>query len=142
MDGSGLLGKGFGPLLFFGSFGFLFGGGGGCFVGDGDGGLFGAARVLEFGAEPADRAAAFFFGPLVVEGDEASEDFFVGEVDGPAVGIGHGGVEVVVNLAEDGDEALLVNRLFFCGERVAGAADIISRALECRADGKMPRCVS
>ncbi len=80
-----------------------------------------AGGVLEIGAEPADEAAAFFFGPLVVEGDEAGEDFFVGEVDGPAVGVGNGGVEVLVNLAEDGDESLLVNRLFFCGERLAGA---------------------
>ena len=37
-------------------------------------------------------AAAFFCGALVVEGDEAGEDFFVGEVDGPAVGGGDGGV--------------------------------------------------
>ena len=48
-------------------------------------------------------AAAFFFAPLVVEGDELFQDFFIGEVDGPAVGIGNGGMEVVVNLAEDGD---------------------------------------
>ena len=88
---------------------------------DGEGGLFGAAGVLEFGAEPADDAAAFFVGPLVVEGDEPGEDFFVGEVGGPAVGVGDGGVEVVVDLAEDGDEALLVDVLFLCGERLAGA---------------------
>ena len=105
-----MFGEGFGPLLFFGSFGFLFGGGGGCFVGDGDGGLFCAGGVLEIGAEVADDAAAFFFGPLVVEGDESFQDFFVGEVDGPAIGIGDGGVEVVVDLAEDGDEALLVDQ--------------------------------
>ena len=66
-------------------------------------------------------AAAFFFGPLVVEGYEAGEDFFIRHVGWPAVSIGDGGVEVVVNLAEDGDEALLVDFLFFCGERLAGA---------------------
>jgi hypothetical protein len=105
VDGSGLLGEGFGPLLFFSAFGFLFGG-------DRtlpwplpkrEGDVVLAAGVLEIGAEPADRAAAFIFCAIVVEGDEASEDFFVGEVDGPAVGIGNGGMEVVVNLAEDGD---------------------------------------
>src|SRR5256885_1546276 len=75
VDGSGLLGECFGPFLFFGSFGLMFGG-------DrtlpwplpkreGDGTL--AAGLLEIGAEPADRAAAFFFGPLVVEGNEAGE---------------------------------------------------------------------
>jgi hypothetical protein len=44
--------------------------------------------VLELGAEPADDAAAFFFGPFVVERDEAGEDFLVREVFRPAVGVG------------------------------------------------------
>ena len=87
-----------------------------CVDGEGDGGLFLAAGVLEVGAEPADDAAAFFFGALVVEGDESAEDFFVGEIGGPAVGVGDGGVEIVVDLFEDGDEALLVDFLFFGGE--------------------------
>ena len=35
-----------------------------------------SAGVLEIGSEPADRAASFFFGALVVEGDEFFQDFF------------------------------------------------------------------
>lgn len=72
----------------------------------------GAGWVLVFGAEPADEAGGFFFGAFGVEGDEAFEDFGVGERGGPAVGGEDGGVEVVVELAEDGDEALVVD-LFF-----------------------------
>jgi hypothetical protein len=36
---------------------------------------------------------------------------FVREFGGPAVGFGDGGVEVVVDLAEYGDESLLVDSL-------------------------------
>lgn len=68
-------------------------------------------------AEPADVAALFFGGAFVVEGDEAGEDGLLGKVGGPAVGVGDGGVEVAVELLEDGDEALFVDRLFFGGER-------------------------
>jgi hypothetical protein len=56
--------------------------------------LFLAGGVLEVGAEPADEAAAFFCGALVVEGDEAGEDFFVGEIGGPAVGVGDGALTI------------------------------------------------
>ncbi len=38
-------------------------------------------------AEPADQAAAFFFGAFGVEGDEVFEDLFVGDGLGPAVGV-------------------------------------------------------
>ena len=58
---------------------------------------------------------------LVVEGDESAEDFFVGEIGRPAVGVGDGGVEIVVDLFEDGDEALLVDRLFFFVSGFGGA---------------------
>lgn len=80
-----------------------------------------AGGVLEVGAEVADEAAAFLGGALVVEGDEAGEDFVIGEVGGPAVGIGDGGIEVVVNLAKDRNEALFVDFLFLLRERLAGA---------------------
>src|SRR5690606_31885584 len=89
--------------------------GGGCFgfFGGGEGLLGGAGGVLprwilKGWPQVPDEAAPFFFGPLVVEGDEAFEDFFVVEVGGPAVGVGL--VEVVVDLFGDGDEAPLVNR--------------------------------
>ena len=61
--------------------------------------------ILEIGAEVFDEAAFFFGGALVVEGDEVFEELVVGEVLGPAVGVEDGGVEVVVELFEDGDEA-------------------------------------
>lgn len=46
-----------------------------------------AGGVLEVGAEVADEATLFFGGTLVVEGDEAGEDFVVREVGGLAVGV-------------------------------------------------------
>ena len=67
------------------------------------------------GAEPvADLTGGFFGGAGGVEGDEAGEDFGVAQVGfrvavaEPAVGGGDGGIEFVVELAEDGDEAGVV----------------------------------
>ena len=88
----------------------------------------GAHRVLESAAQPADGAGAFFGGALGVQRAEVGEDGFVagGAVAGvidpgynfrPALGCGHGGVEVVVELAEDGDEAVFVRDAFPGGER-------------------------
>ena len=82
---------------------------------------------LEIGTEPADVAALFFGGSGVVEGDEAGEDGLFERLGigtatgedvggwsggcevGPAVGFEHGGVEVVVNLLENRDQALVVD---------------------------------
>jgi hypothetical protein len=82
---------------------------------------------LEIGTEPADVAALFFGGSGVVEGDEAGEDGLFERLGigtatgedvggwnggcevGPAVGFEHSGVQVVVNLLEDGDQALVVD---------------------------------
>ena len=58
--------------------------------------------VLKFGAEVFDDTAFFFFGALVVEGDEFFEELVVGEVQGPAVGFEDGGVGFVVELSEVG----------------------------------------
>jgi hypothetical protein len=96
LHGGGLFAEGFGPGAFFRR---------PCFGGLGTGGwefliavgfdIFRRGRcvflclalgVLELGSEVADDAAAFFFGPFVVKGDEPFEDFFVGEVDRPAIG--------------------------------------------------------
>ena len=66
----------------------------------------GAAWVLVFGAEPADEAGGFFFGALGVEGYETFENFGIGQGCGPAVGGEDGGVEIVVELAEDGNETM------------------------------------
>jgi hypothetical protein len=76
----------------------------------------GAGRVLEVGAEVFDEALFFFGGALVVEGDEFFEELVVGEGGGPAIGVEDGGVEVVVELFEDGDEAVGVDGAFFEGE--------------------------
>ena len=102
---------------------------------DGGGGLV-------VGAEPADEAALFLGGAFVVEGDEAGEERLlerlgirmggveaVGEGDGgdevgPAVGFEDGGVEVVVDLREEGDEALVVDGFGLGVERGAGAEEV------------------
>jgi hypothetical protein len=49
-------------------------------------------------------------------GAESFEDFGVGQGRGPAIGGEDGGVEVVVELAPDGDEALVVR----CATQVPG----------------------
>ena len=76
---------------------------------------------LIIGAEPADVALGFFGGALGIEGDDAFEDLGVGEGPGPAVGVGHGGVEVVVELLEGGDERGFVEGFVFGCEGFAGA---------------------
>ena len=86
-----------------------------------DSGLLLAAGVLETRAKPADDAASFLLGPLVVESHEAGEDFFICEVVRPAVGVGHRNVETVVYLSEYGNESLFMYLLFVPGERVTGA---------------------
>ena len=87
-----------------------------------------AGGVLEFVAEPADQAALFFLGPLGVERDQAAEDFFVGEVMGPAIGVGDGGVEVVVDLPQHRHQPLLVNVLHV-GDRQAGMQCLLPLAV-------------
>src|SRR5690606_6566566 len=103
----------------------------------GEAGLFGRAVAggiggLELGAQPADLDACFLGGAFGVEGDEAFGDGFVegalgvvaglafgwlviavddaqrGQQVAPAVGVEDGIVEFVVELAQDGDEALFV----------------------------------
>ena len=82
---------------------------------------FGALGVLVGGTQVADLVLGFFLGPLFVEIDEALEDFFFGEVGRPGVGVGYGAVEVVVELLEDGDEALFVDDFVFGAEGFAAA---------------------
>ncbi len=93
------------------------------------------------GAEVADLVAFFFGGAFVVEGYEAGEDFLLEGSAGvspacwgrcgrdargpvqirPAIGFEDGGVEIVVELLEDGDEALVVDGFFFGVERLSRA---------------------
>ena len=102
----------------------------------------GGGGGLVVGAEPADEAALFLGGAFVVEGDEAGEEGLlqgfgvrvggveaVGEGDGgdevgPAVGFEQGGVEVVVELLEEGVEALVVDGFGLGVERGAGAEEV------------------
>lgn len=53
-------------------------------------------------------------------GDEAFEDFFAGKGWGPVVGGEDGGVEVVVNLFQDADEACVVDFLVMSFRVLAG----------------------
>jgi hypothetical protein len=87
------------------------------------------ARDLVVRAQPAGFAAARFFEcALFVEGDQLLEDFFVGQCRRPAVGLEHERIELVVQLLEDEDEALVLDALVlrrpcslspsFDGERV------------------------
>jgi hypothetical protein len=87
---------------------------------DAKAGLDGAAS-LEFGTEPANEPRPFFGGAGGVEFHQAEEDVFGGEVRGPAVGFGDGTIKVVVEVAEDGDKAAVVNYLAGGVEGLAGA---------------------
>ena len=78
-----------------------------------------AGRVLEVGAEPADLAALLFVGAFGVERDQTFENLFVGQRDRPAVRLEHRRVQVVVNLFQDGDESLFVDRSLFVRQRLA-----------------------
>ena len=66
---------------------------------------------------------AFFFlrPPLGVEGDESLQDRLVGPPRVPAVGVGHDGVQLVVQLLEDADQPLLVDDALICIEIFATA---------------------
>ena len=110
-------------------------------AGEADFGLLGGGGdgSLVVRAEVADEAALFFRGALVVEGDEVGEDLLFERLGGgaaegedvggwsggcevvPAVGFEHGGVEVVVDLLEYGDEAFVVGLPVLRGQGFAGA---------------------
>ena len=70
---------------------------------------FGAFGVLVLGAQPTDQAGGLFFYPLGVQRDYTFEDFSVRQGRRPAVGGEDGGVQIVMELAENGDEALIVD---------------------------------
>ena len=81
----------------------------------------GAANEIEFGllcrraetwdlivgAQPADDATRLLLRALLVERDEAGEDVVVGEIGRPAIGLGHGGIEFVVQFLQDQHEAIV-----------------------------------
>jgi hypothetical protein len=49
----------------------------------------------------------------------------------PAIRFQHGFIQLVVDLAEDGDEVLVVDLLFLGGERLA-AAELFEHVVKCR----------
>ena len=120
----------------------------------------GGCWILIVRAEPADEAALFLGGALVVEFDEAGEEFLFNlgsllgddflkitgssvedsdDVGGPVIEVAfgqiikgaveiappirfqYGGIQLVVDLPQHGDEALVVDELFLGGERLAAA---------------------
>lgn len=117
-----------------------------------DGGARGGGGILILGTQPADESALFLGGALVVEGDEAGEEFlfegFVPRGGGeivPAIGGEHGGVDLVVDLAEEGDEAVVVDLLFLGVQDCAGAErfeDVVDPGEgEVRMQGLLPLAV-
>lgn len=68
-----------------------------------------ACGVLVVGAQPADQPACFLGRPSAVQGDKVLQNLIIDQGDGPAIGIGHGGVDLVVQVAQDADQALIVN---------------------------------
>jgi hypothetical protein len=82
--------------------------------------LRGAGR-LKLGPQPPNEPGALFSGASGVEFDQAEEDVLGGKIGRPAVSFGDGEVEVVVDLAEDRDEAAVVNDLTGGAEGLAGA---------------------
>ena len=56
---------------------------------------------------------------LPVEGDEAGEHLLLGQVHRPAIGLGHGGVDLVMILLEDEDETIIAHPLIVASERRA-----------------------
>jgi len=49
------------------------------------------------------------------------KDVVITQLKWPAVGVGHGCVEIIVNLLQDRHQALLVDDLLLVGQRLAGA---------------------
>jgi len=80
-----------------------------------------AGRVLEFGTEPADDPPRLLGGTLGIEGHQLFEDLLIGQRARPTVRLEHRRVEVVVDLLEDGNQALLVDDLVFLRQRFARA---------------------
>lgn len=75
-------------------------------------------------AQPADTAVCFFSGAFGIEVNQVLQDFFVGEGGWPAVGGKNGVIQIVVELFEDGDEALFVDLFFFRTENLRGLRDL------------------
>ena len=101
-----------------------------------------AAAALQAEVEVAQEGLALFGGSAGgVEGDEAFEDFFVGQIRGPAVSVGDGGIEFVVEVPDDAGRpplamGLLVDAVYevlIDGRWVAAETLCASAPAACRA---------
>ena len=68
---------------------------------------------MELWPQPADEAGFFFFCALGVQRDQVRQQRVFAGVGRQAVGLQHGGVQIVVQVFEHADQALGVNGFFF-----------------------------
>lgn len=80
-----------------------------------------ALRVLIVGPQPADVSGRFFRRALLVEINEAEQDFLVAEIDRPAIGLGDRRVDAVVNVSQNADKTLLIDLPVLALDGLAGA---------------------
>ena len=71
---------------------------------------------LIVGAEPAHEALGFLLRALLVQGDEAGEDFGLRQVGRPAIGGSDGCIQFVVVFVQDADEAIVEDAAVGGGE--------------------------
>ena len=104
-DGGDLFGQGLGPQRLVGGpgrrahiqFDLLA-------LGDGNA----ACGVLVIGAQPADQAHRLLGGAGAVQIDQARQDGLVVPIGGPAIGLGHGGVDAIVDALQDAHKARVI----------------------------------
>ena len=87
-------------------------------------------RGLVGGAQVANVALLLFVGALVIEAHEARQNLAVGQSGGPAVSLGYGGIELLVQAEDHGGQALLVYGLVLWCEGQGGAQRQSGRAEE------------
>jgi hypothetical protein len=77
-------------------------------------------------------AARLLLRALAVERDEAGEDVVVAEVGGPAIGVGDGGIEAVVQLLQDQHQAIVEDAPVGGGESggVGAGAQLLQHVVE------------
>ncbi len=70
--------------------------------------------------QPAHLAARFFLGALLVERHQIGQHRIIGQINRPAIGSRHGGIELVVQLLQDQHQPIVEDALFFGRERRHG----------------------
>ena len=76
-------------------------------------------RDLIVGPEPADLALRLLARARLVEGNEPDEHVLLRKVHGPAIGLRHGVIELLMKLLQDEDEAIVADALLIARERLA-----------------------